>query len=506
MGLFSRTLASLSRNLGKTILLLVIVFILGCVISGAISVRQAIQNTDANVRATLPSVVTVDIDHAAMEEVANATGEWPELEEWVLSVDRLSEIGTLPYVESYDISVGAALFSTDIELYAPENQDSDVRMWGGGFGDYEQFQLAGLQNVEPVEIREGVIEVAQGRLFNQVELDNLTTVAIVSENFAQTNGLGVGSTMNLRSIAWDWRDVHDVDESFYTEENIYAERAYDLEIVGIFRPSAEIDIGDEWASEALTIELENRIYVPNTLAQTITVWEIEQSIEMEPDAEWHEESSVEDLIWHMNTYSLHTPDDIPAFRTAVEDMTPDFFTVLDASSHSGADATSSLDSLSGLSNIILIIAVAASVLILSLLITLFIRERRREIGIYLAIGEGRIKVAVQVMLEILVVALLAVVLSLFVGNIVAANISESMLAAELSAAQNMNGGMSWGGPLDRLGIRSEVSPEEILASYNVSLNAATILIFFAAAISTVIVSTIIPMLYILRLNPRKIMM
>jgi len=505
MGLFNRTLASLSRNFGKTILLLVIVFILGCVISGAISVSQAIQNTENNVRAMLPSVVTVDVDHAALDEIFHTTGDWPELEDWSLSFDLLSEIGALPYVESYDFSVHAALFSLDLESYVPEGDDS--AWWGGGgFGDYKHFPLYGVQSSEPLDISEGVIEITQGRMFTQTELDNFSAVAIVSESFAHINNLGIGSTMSLQGIAWDWRDVHEVDDSFYVEENIFEERGYDLEIVGIFKPLAEADFGDEWSNEMFTTELQNRIYVPNTFAHEASIWEGEQSLAMEPDAEWNEGMTAEDFIWHTNVYSLNSASDISAFRAAVEDMTPEFFTVIDAGSQSGAGAESSLDSLGNLSNIILIIAVVAAVVILSLLITLFIRERRREIGIYLAIGEGRTKVIVQMMLEVLFVALIAIVFSLLVGNVVAASISENMLAAELAATQGSDMGMTFGSALDRLGITAEISTEEILAAYNVSLDITTILIFLAAATATVVISTIVPMLYILRLNPRKIMM
>jgi putative ABC transport system permease protein len=46
----------------------------------------------------------------------------------------------------------------------------------------------------------------------------------------------------------------------------------------------------------------------------------------------------------------------------------------------------------------------------------------------------------------------------------------------------------------------------MLATYNVSLDPATIGLFFAAAVGTVVIATIIPMLYIVRLNPKKILM
>jgi len=53
---------------------------------------------------------------------------------------------------------------------------------------------------------------------------------------------------------------------------------------------------------------------------------------------------------------------------------------------------------------------------------------------------------------------------------------------------------------------SHPTAEEVLSDYNVSLDISTVFTFLAVATGTVITATIIPMLYILRLNPRKIMM
>ena len=502
MNFLNRSFASIVRNPGKAILLLLIIFILGCVISGAISVSQAIQNTDSNIRAAFPPIVTVEMDHRAFNDYIDAGGQWSEdMEEF--THDTLLEIAKLPQVESYDFSIMAGLLSSELEMYIPEgSHEAPFTM-----GDYDSFSINGVQNIEPIDVSEGIIEISQGRLFNQTELDNFTAVAIISENFARLNNLGVGSTMSLTNVSWDTREVRDIgwDDSFYTEENIYERRAYDLEVVGIFTPLIEMNTGDQWADDWLTVEKGNRIYVPNAFAREVHIWQMEREMELFPDEEWFEGKTPEDLIWYQNVFKLHDSSDIPEFRAAVEAITPEFYTVIDAGSES-MDFGASLDSLNSLANVILIIAVSAAVLILSLLITLFIRERRREIGIYLALGEKRVSVVVQMVAEVLVIALIAISLSLFAGNLLSANISETMLRNDLTAAQNVNEGMGWGGTLDRLGLRADLAVEEVMVGYSVSLDLPTVAIFFAIGIGVVIISTIIPMLYILRLNPRKIMM
>lgn len=503
MNFASRAFISITRNFNKAILLLLVVFTLGCVISGAISVSNAVQDTDANIRAAIPAIVTVGIDHSALNDFVDATGAEPDgLDEF--TSDTLLEIATFPQVASYDFSIGGLLLSSELEPYVP--LISSVISYP--MGNYNSFRLAGIQHVNPLDISEGAIEIVQGRMFTETELENFISVAVVSENFARLNNLGVGSTLFLEDISWDMRDMQGIDQedSFYVEENIYDRRAYQLEIVGIYASLLEVRTGDRLNDDWIAYDGQNRIYVPNTFAREVHVWYTERQMELFPDVEHFVGKTPEDLILFENVLRLHDSSDIPAFREAVEAATPPFYTVIDAGSES-IDFGASLDSLDNLSTTVLVIAVAATVLILSLFIVLFLRERKREIGIYLALGDKRGKIIAQMMAEVLPAALVALSLSLFVGNILAANISENILRADLIAAQRelANQSSNSGGVLDRLGIDASTSAEGVMIDYSVSLNGQTILMVFAVGTSTVLIATLVPMLYILRLNPRKIL-
>ena len=506
MSFITRAFASMTRNFGKTLLLLLIVFILGVVISGAISVQQAILNTDTNIRATVPPVATVDIDHEWLNEEFNRiyseTGEWPDMGDERLTIELMHEIGTLSYVRAYEISALGMMSSRDVELYI-----SDENMHHSWMGPWEGVSLRGVQRSNFLDLTEERIELVQGRTFTDAEAETLTYMALVSENFARVNNLNIGSTLTLEDIVWDYPD-EGFDDSFFVEENIFAYRSHDFEVIGIFNPLFEFDLRDEWSSTEMSDRFENTIFVPNAVIEASTVFGFEQQKEMNPDAEWVLEASDNPLewLWYMNVYMLYDAGDMTAFREAVEAMTPEFYTAIDAGGDFG-DIATAMDSLTSIASIILWVAIGAAVIILSLLITLLLRERRREIGIYLALGEGRTKVIAQMMTEVMVVAFVAVVLSLVAGNVLAANISETMLRNNLVAEQSWDGGGSWGGTLDMLGFSAEPpSVNEVLATYSVSLDATTVAIFFVATISTVLVATILPMLYIVRLNPKKIML
>ncbi|MCL2403654.1 MAG: ABC transporter permease [Coriobacteriia bacterium] len=504
MNVISRAITGMTKNPLKTLLLLFIVFILGAVISGAISVQQAVQNTDTNLRRELSPIVTVEVDFEALMEHEQATGEWLETE--TVTLEQFSQIGSLSYVRNYDLSVGANLSSRDLEKVVSEE---DMH-WSDG--DWEIFHLKGVHGENPVDLEEGLIGLTSGRMLTEQEATTLSYVVVISEEFAQLNNLHIGSTMTLESLVWDMPseglsgDQAVFDEFYGDESNIVARRAHDFEVIGIFETLAEFNSGDAWNDAAMKDEFANRFYVSNPVAMDAQIFWIEAERELNPDDEWFQQDN-EDLMWAANVFVLNNSEDIPAFRTAVEDMLPEFWTVTDMGD-SFADVASSMESIGSLANIILYIAAGASILILSLLITLFLRERKKEIGIYLALGEKRGKVIAQMMLEVLAVALIAIALALFAGNLLAGGISETMLRNDMMASQGGFDDMSFSvSTLEWMGFGGpSASAEEVLANYNVALDTDTILFFFAAAIGTVVIATIIPMLYILRLNPRKIMM
>ena len=509
MGFITRAFASMTRNFGKTILLLLIVFILGIVISGAISVQQAILNTDANLRANLGAVATVELDNDLLEEYVNRTGEWPEVENFI-SLDLFHQIGTLPYVRNYDVSAMAQLYSEDLTRFSVdagdeyEYDDDDVfASIERGSGRWTSFDLKGVQNAEAVDVSEGIIEITSGRMFNAEELSRLSYLAVISEELANLNNLHVGSRFTLVDIIWD-HTAWDFGE--FNEDSVLTQRPYEFEVIGIFNPLAEFNLDDEMSDQRwMKEEIVNRIYVPNSIAIAAQVFQTEQFLLQHPDSDWDMGNPEED-IWLQNVYVLHDPQDMEKFRAAVEEMTPDFYTALEPAA-SGLDGiVSSMETVNGLATMILVVAAIASVIILSLLITLFVRERRQEIGIYLALGEKRGKVIVQMMLEVLTIALLAIILALFVGNLLAGGLSETMLRNDMAAAATGHDYWQWC-PLEHLGFGAdEITAEEALAAYNVSLDLTTVGLFFASAIGTVVIATIIPMLYIVRLNPKKIML
>jgi putative ABC transport system permease protein len=107
----------------------------------------------------------------------------------------------------------------------------------------------------------------------------------------------------------------------------------------------------------------------------------------------------------------------------------------------------------------------------------------------------------------MLVSFAAIVVALFVGNVIAGNMAETMLLNDLAARQESR---EWDiielNPFTAHGFTNDVPVESILASYNVALTPMTILMFLGVGLGTTFLATIAPIIYITRLNPKKIMM
>ena len=533
MAFMRRIYIGITRNLGKSAILFLCIFTVGCVMAGAISVRQAVHNVNANIYAGLPAVVTIEDDIWAYFDALEYAEEGEEPQDGWLSHDILTEIGNLPYVAYFDFSETTCLLSSELDNYLPELDPDRIGRSGDGYeghvrmGDFTRIEIHGMRSTNPLYIAQGIIEISQGRMFADVELENVTFVTLISENFAATNNLGVGSTITLEDIRFDHDGLYesrgaemidgfmqfpdgyfpeDLYDGFYIEENIVEHRFYDFEVVGIYALQNRFEgatVMDTIDSNLLNVPLENRIYIPNTTVRELIGWGAEAEAMADP---FWGDSPGAFPVWGQNIYVLYDARDIPAFRAAAEEILPPFHVVISAGSN-WDNVGVATETLNDLADMIIVVTAIATVLILTLLITLLIRERRREIGIYLALGEKKRSVITQVVAEMAVIALIAITASLFVGNLLARDISEDMLQADFITAQAAPPEWtSFGNMLDLMGHNTTISLTEVLAAYDASLDATTVAVFYIATITTILIAAIVPILYLMRLNPRKIMM
>lgn len=537
MNFLKRATTSMLRQPVKFMVLLLLVFVLSTVMSGAISAVTAITNTEAHLRRQMRPIVTFEVDHEAVNTAWEEAGGYWHIEEieggssmeqrgadWPtvlpITVELISEIASLPQVEYYHYAV-TSFIDTQLNEYLPAGAESttggSICIWNPETDDcfealtidnLNQKVIRGTSDDEPFEMREGLIELVSGNNFSNPQQHQLTAAypVLVSSGFAQVNGFSIGSTFSL------WSRVHRVDEIDWSvtepswENALFDQRYFEFEIIGLF-DVVPFETDDDWLEANRQRELANRIFTTNAAAEAIQSFEVEGQIaasEAAGEASWFDP---ETWNFQMETNILLTdPLELEAFVATVTDYLPEFWTVVDLTG-SFDEISTSMETVNQIADGILLTAVGATILILSLLITLFLKDRRHEMGIYLALGEKRLKIIFQVLFEVVTIAVIGMTFSIFMGNLISSNISREMIRTELSQPVEHD---PWRSPWDLeiadLGLGGHLSPEEVVEAFDTSLSVNAIVLLYGVGLGTVVVSTLIPIVYVVRLKPKKVLL
>ena len=106
----------------------------------------------------------------------------------------------------------------------------------------------------------------------------------------------------------------------------------------------------------------------------------------------------------------------------------------------------------------------------------------------------------QILIEVMVVAVIGITLSLFSGNLLAGQVSDMMMKANENQDEYYEEYIYFGDT------QIDLTTEDVIDSYEVNLNSSYVLGFYGIGLLTILISTVIPLIYIVRLNPKKILM
>lgn len=475
MNFLKRAFLSLARRKGKSLILLIIIFILSNVMAGSIAIGQASKNVERTIKLQLGANATVDLDWEKMQNWNEE--QWNSME--YVTPEVADKIGSLSYVKYYDYSSEANINSTTLQQYDPNMVEVPTMSY---------FPLRGVQYAPIMDIVNGNATLVNGRTFNETEVTNADYVALISDKVSELNNIFVGDVIMLTNTV-----------SIYNPDGTMTETKRDiaLEIIGIFTPKVEQSTENNGGWIDYTPF--NRIYVPNGVVNAENRWMNEQYAIAYPD------SNIKiDQVYITPTFVLNNPEDVESFRTEAKNFLPDYYKVT-VSSDAYDSVAGPIKFIGSLSNIILYVAIGATILILSLVVILFLRDRKHELGIYLALGESKTKVVAQILIEVVSIALIAISLSLLTGNSIAKSTSQSMmdLRNEITGDNGNNGGVIY---RDMGYNGTGVTEDDVLEAYKIEFSWDYVVILYGVGIGTVLLSSIAPMIYILRLKPKKIMM
>jgi len=520
MNIFKRGITSISRRPGKTAILLVLVLVLSSLIAGAISVQRAIVGTELNLRRQMPPIVNLEFDVfefvAQSDDPMNDDPEHP-------TADTIRYIGESPYVQYYNYSIQIFLHSFDFQSYVPDmagHEPVDWRVASGMEARPLDFAMTGISRADILYLEHGEAELVEGHMFTEGDMVPSTHFdeipIVLSRPHAHENDLLLGATFTLSTMI-PYHDDNWTNIS-WQENDLFDKHDYTFKVVGLFDlPDRRTDLvaTDEDDSEEhrrQSMEL-NRMYIPSWAAEemrhreTLTAFEMHSELGITPPG-WENFDPDNIEIRGESLFILEDPLDIDAFRARVEPLLPDYYHVRDLSGNF-EEISTSMETMLWIADLVLVVAIVATVLVLSLIIALFLRDRRYEMGIYLALGEKKEKIISQVIFEVVATALVSITLALFIGNVVSTHVSQTMLRNELMREREpepSTGVYGISTYFESLMLTTEMPVEEMMDNFDVSLDVWSVVTFYGVGIATVMISTLIPIVYLTRLNPKKVLM
>lgn len=466
MNFVSRSLLSIKKRKNRSFILFMAVLLICNVMAGAISVKNALLNTKKSFTDLIPIEVSIEEDYLYfLEDKDNS-----------LTEEIIKKIGSSSYVKKYYFYYKYSLGSNKLEngteesiLRADENNENHP---------FNSFDILGAYKKTVNEQDDGSIKIISGKTFTDDDIKNGNNVILISEQVANKNKLNVGDKIKLGSQI----DIDSADGTVVEDE---------YEIIGIFETKKEYEKNSEGKTVEVESEYIDTIYMPNEAIKNIHNKVTDETKKQNVDTY--------DAFSVITKYELNSIEDVEEFKSENLSNLPKGYVFKD-NSESISSITVPINNMKDLSNIIVYASIIASVIIIGLIMVLFCKERKKEMGIYLALGEKKINIAMQLLLETLLVSIVAITISVFTGNIIAKNVSNKMLKNQITEQstkiENQNNYNSY----------DLIDSEKITDNYTVSLDIKTILMIYTVAIISISLSTTLPIYYTLKLNPRKILM
>lgn len=472
--MIKNALLSLKKNIGKTILLFVIIVVITNLVIAGLSIQSATQKSMDQIRSSLGNDVTLSVDFRNMmknrepgEAVSNDTS---------LTTILADSLKNLKYVESYNYQISTSADSDSISAVENKSDNSNNQQdtnkpndQSGQASNQGDFTISANTTMEYLDsFTNSNYTLTDGRLLTSDDAN--TNNCVIETNLASDNDLSVGDTFTITTT---------VNDETITQE---------LTIVGIYEIQSTNEIGAAHFNNPV-----NTIYTDLSVGQTLT-------------------GSSENITSAI--YYLDDPENAEAFvELAKKKSDIDFDTFsLDANDRLYQQNASSLESMQSFAKMFVWIVVIAGSAILCLILALTIRNRYYEIGVLLSLGQSKLKIILQQLIEIGLIAVVAFVISLGTGQLTSRYMGNMLESGSSSNVMKMD--QKSDQPNDNQQKTNTQTKENFLGNMmegpsnqelDVSITGENVVQLAGVTAAICIVSIAVPAAYVLRLTPRQIL-
>lgn len=441
MNLCKRALLYSIRKKGKTITLLAFLLVMATLMLTCLSIQSATETAGANIKKALLGYFTVNaktLEDGIPEDVVNQ----------ILNIEGLSGRNTLrsyTYANYTDADGNRLEINTEGVAQVPEELENAGKVVANSNSQNDSY------------FTDGGFELIEGDPITAEEGKHV----LIHEKFAKRNGLSVGDTMLLANVEDGSQTIPVTVAGIFTntkeQDSIGMTPSYDLYDNVVFTDLSTASFL-LYGTEGITNVQYGDFYVndPDEL-----------------DRIMEETKGIEGVDWEQCTLTRYDND----YQNAKE-------------------------SLEGLQSTVWIAIAVVSVicfLVLALFLTLRLRGRIHETGVYLAMGISKGAVLLQYLLEVFLAAAVALLLAYGASTVISHQIGSSLLSqvtTETYETVNLTGNAE----------ATEEPAEDLgLAQVEVAVSAQDYAVVWASGMALCLASTAVAAYPILKMKPKSIL-
>ena len=442
MKMFKHAILSLIRKPAKASMIFAILFVVFGLVFTGIIIQNSISESKKFVRRELGAIVSLQQNYVQAMNDKLAEEDYKQL---ALSEALARTLADDPAVNTLYLDAMVSVFNPDLKQ-ADFQSDGAVTVAVSSTDGPTSFFMSGSNQLVPIEFAYGSLRLTQGH--HRTAEDAGRNTVLMTEEFATKNNLSVGDTVEFSGKSGG--------------EKI------GFEIIGLFSQGDSFSAGVMYTSyESLAL--------------------LSGDSNTEPSGA---------------SFILNDPLDVDAFIARSNVKLPSKYLYLDANNSEYNSLTRPLDLMETITNLLLWVVFIAGAVIMIAIITIFVRDRKFEIGLLLAGGEAKLKITAQFILEIMLVAILAfggaAGISSVSSGYVADWIAETQLVEETEPESAFTS-ISFGS----VDLSADVNIDDVAESFDIAVDLQTIGNLILISFGLLLFSTLAPLMIILGYKPRE---
>ncbi len=468
MYIFVNALKNIGRKKGRNILMGIIILITITVSIVSLCINNTTNSIIDDYKLRFGSEVTIAPDMTKVMSISDIlSGEGSKV--MPTSPEQYLDFAKSQYLKESVITATTGVAGDGIKA-VDEDENSNIMgravLSGAGSSVEDDYIMPtmNLNGNQWDEFKEGYRKLMDGG-----EMPKNDNECIISKELADLNNLEIGDKIKLKS------SIVSIENNEQKIKNINVE----LTITGIF-----IDATEEYSSPFKISSLNRRNEILTTIDTMI--------------------NNFGSMMRVNAKYYLKNPSMLKEFETELRAKGLDEYYLVRTDEAGYQKVVGPVEGLRKISLTFMIIVLIFGAVILMVLSSIAIRERKYEIGVLRAMGMKKNKVALGLWIEMLIITAFCLILGFVVGSVVAQPISDMLLAGQIESAKiaaqqgGMMAGIALGGPIEK-----ELIP---LEQVDVSVGMDTIIEIAIIALFLASLASIVAIVKVIKYEPIKILM